>query len=159
MKTIRSIIFCLGVATICTACSTAPYDKRSSTTDRVVDSAARYGSIAAATTAGAVGAYSLNQSPVEAAAGGIAAGGLMYAFNKFGDGQKQSAYDSGIADGANAVRAQVLNDVWLRDAVFGNGKTGGEAKQLTQKRRVYVPTRTVNGVVMQGAYQEVDFYP
>jgi len=156
----KNIIAVLAVLTL-VGCSNAKYTMRDSTTTRVTDAGARYGSILAAGAAGAYGGYLVNKSPAAAVAGGVGAAGLMYAFNKFGDGRKQAAYDSGVEDGANAVRAQILNDVWVRDAVYGDGKSTGASKKGSPpfKRRVYVPTRTVNGVLMQGGYQEVDYYP
>lgn len=157
MKKIIIASLCIALA----GCSNAKYSMRDSTTTRVTDAGMRYGSILAAGAAGAYGGYVVGgKSPVAAVAGGVGAAGLMYAFNKFTDGKRQSAYDAGVEDGANAVRAQILNDVWTRDAVYGNGKTQANKKAAPPfKRRVYVPSRTVNGVLLQGGYQEVDYYP
>ena len=163
MKQIQKFTLLTTLLALLSACSTAKYDVNSSVTSKVLDSGIRYGGIAAAAAGGAAGGYALgNKSPAAAVAGGLATGGLMYAFNKYMDGRKQGAYDVGVDDGAKACRAQMLSDVWTRDAVYGNGKTGGGSSagsRIPNVRRVYVPTRTVNGVIMQGGYQEVNYYP
>ena len=142
------------------ACSTAPYNAADSATTRFGDSTMRYGSVAAAAAGAGYAGYEIGgKNAGVGVASGIAGGGLMWLFNKFFDNKQLSAYNAGIADGGKAVRAEILNDIWKRDAVYGNGKTSGtnNAKAPTI-RQVYVPTREANGVVLQGGYQEVETY-
>lgn len=141
-----------------TACSTAPWARRQSTTSKVFEAGARYGSIAAAGAAGYYGGKGLGLDDGASAAVGVGTGAVMYAFNKFGDKGKQQAYDAGINDGAAATRAEVLKNAWTREAVYGIKPDGAE-DSLPRTRRVHVPSRTVNGVLMQGGYQEVQYYP
>jgi outer membrane lipoprotein SlyB len=138
-------------------CSTAPYDRSATDTSRVEDSAMRYGSIAALAAGGAAAGYQLgNKNVGTAIGGGLLGGGLAYAFNKFMDGKRQSAYDAGIDDGAKALAAQILKDKWTREAVYGVGKEDERKEPVI--RQVYVPTRDVNGVVLDGGYQQVQYY-
>lgn len=140
------------------ACSTTPWSRRQSTTSKVFEAGARYTSIAAAGAAGYYGGKGLGLDDGASAAIGVGTGATMYAFNKFSDSGKQQAYDSGVADGASATRAEILKNAWTREAVYGI-KPEGSSPSLPKTRRVYVPTRTVNGVKLQGGYQEVQYYP
>jgi hypothetical protein len=154
----KAILSIAAVSLLLPACSTSPWAQRQSTTSKVFEAGARYSSIAAAGAAGYYGGKGLGLDDGGAAAVGVGAGAAMYAFNKFSDKGKQQAYDAGIADGAAATRAEILKNNWTREAVYGI-KSDGSAPSLPKTRRVYVPTRDVNGVLMQGGYQEVQYYP
>lgn len=151
-------LLAVSLSLLVPACSTAPWAKRQSTTTKVFEAGTRYASIAAAGAAGYYGGKGLGLDDGGAAVVGVGAGAAMYAFNKFSDKGKQQAYDAGIADGASATRAEILKNNWTREAVYGI-KPEGSSPSLPKTRRVYVPSRTVNGVIMQGGYQEVQYYP
>lgn len=140
-------------------CSTTPWSKRQSTTTKLFEAGARYGSIAAASAGGYYGGQGLGLDPAASAGLGVLAGAGMYAFNVYGDKGKQQAYDAGLADGANEARAEIVRAKWTREAVYGVAPEGQSGRRLPKTRRVYVPTRDVNGVLMQGGYQEVEYYP
>lgn len=140
-------------------CSTTPWSKRQSTTTKLFEGGVRYGSIAAGGAAGYLAGQGLGLDPAASAGLGVLAGAGMYAFNVYGDKGKQQAYDSGLADGANEARAEIVRAKWTREAVYGMPPEGQAHQQLPKTRRVYVPTRDVNGVLMQGGYQEVQYYP
>lgn len=151
-------LLALSLSLFGTACSTTPWSRRQSTTTKVFEAGTRYASIAAAGAGGYYGGKAIGLDDGGAAAVGVGAGAAMYAFNKFTDKGKQQAYDSGIADGASATRAEILKNNWTREAVYGIS-SDSTTPALPKTRRVYVPSRTVNGVIMQGGYQEVQYYP
>ena len=157
-RTQTTCLLVILASLLTTACSTAPWARRQSTTSKVFEAGSRYASIAAAGAAGYYGGKGLGLDDGGAAEVGVGAGAAMYAFNKFSDKGKQQAYDAGIADGASATRAEILKNNWTREAVYGI-KPEGATPALPKTRRVYVPSRTVNGVIMQGGYQEVEYYP
>jgi len=140
-------------------CATSPWSRRQSTTSKLFEAGTRYGSIAAASAAGYYGGRGLGLDQGASAGLGVLAGAGMYAFNVYGDKGKQQAYDAGLADGANEARAEIVRAKWTREAVYGLPPEGQETAKLPKTRRVYVPTRDVNGVLMQGGYQEVEYYP
>lgn len=142
-----------------TGCSNSPWSKRQSTTSKLFEAGTRYGSIAAASAAGYYGGQGLGLDPAASAGLGVLAGAGMYAFNVYGDKGKQQAYDAGLADGANEARAEIVRAKWTREAVYGLPPEGQSTRRLPKTRRVYVPTRDVNGVLMQGGYQEVEYFP
>lgn len=123
-----------------------------------MDAAARYGSVAAAGTGGYFAAKGMGLSTPASAAVAAGTGVVMYGFNVFNDKGKQNAYDQGVTAGANATRASILKKAWEREAIYGLPPEGSP-KKVPITRNVYVPTRTVNGVIMQGGYQEVQYYP
>lgn len=151
-----NVLLVLAIAV--SGCASSPWSRRQSNTTKVFEAGARYASIAAAGAAGYYGGKSLGLGDGGAAAAGLGAGTLMYAFNKFGDKGKQQAYDAGIADGSSAARAEILRNDWTREAVYGI-KPESDLPSLPKTRRVYVPSRSVNGVNLQGGYQEVQYYP
>lgn len=115
--------------------------------------------MAAAGGAGFLAGQGLGLDPAASAGLGVLAGAGMYAFNVYGDKGKQQAYDSGLADGANEARAEIVRAKWTREAVYGLPPEGQAHQKVPKTRRVYAPTRDVNGVLMQGGYQEVQYYP
>ncbi len=155
---LKPILLLSVVCIFTSACSSSPWSRRQSTTSKVFEAGARYTSIAAAGAAGYYGGKGLGLDDGSSAAIGVGTGAVMYAFNKFNDSGKQQAYDAGIADGASATRAEILKNAWVREAIYGI-KPEDSQPSLPKTRRVYVPTRTVNGVTLQGGYQEVQYYP
>lgn len=58
-------------------------------------------------------------------------------------------------DKMKTARADVLKEIWERQAVMGLPPEG-QPKYTKKTRRVYVPSREINGVVYPGGYQTVE---
>lgn len=153
---------------IITGCSTAPYDKRASTSQKMGDAAVRYGTVGALGAGGYAAGDLLGNSPVAGAAGAVAGVGAGLLATGAMERRTRRAYEAGVLDGEEAARAEIANDIWKRQAIYGGpGPTGAEAleegmtgvdraeKRPGRYRRVYVPSRTINGVVYPGGYQTV----
>ena len=147
------MVFCLS------ACSTPPYEQRESGEAIAAENIARYGSIAG----GGAGGYFIGQhiggNTASGVAGAVGGTGLMYALNKGLDALRGSSYKNGKLDGAAEARAELLNNMWQKEAVMGvKDSDNKEDRNIT--RRVYVPERVIDGVKYAGGYQSVQVaYP
>jgi hypothetical protein len=157
MKTFFKCIALMVTPALIASCASnvAPYDLNRSATSRMGDEALRYGSIAGAGTGG----YFLGQSVLGGTAGGAlgAAGGvgLAYAANKYVDKKRMDAFNAGREVGAEEAREELLNDKWQREAIYGLPPDGKGSARAASMRNVYVPSRTENGVTLQGGEQQV----
>ncbi|MES2307528.1 MAG: hypothetical protein V4507_01600 [Verrucomicrobiota bacterium] len=138
------------------ACSTAPYQKNESMTRQATDGAVRYGSIAGGGAAGYFAGKQIGGSTEAGIAGAVVGTGLTYGVNKFYDKKQDDAYEAGKNIGADEARAEILNEKWKREAVYGV-KDSSESPTPSY-RTVYVPSRTVDGVKQNGQYQTVKVY-
>lgn len=134
-------------------CQTPDYASRDSATEVAVDNTVRYGSIAAAGTGGYFLGQELGGNTQSGVVGAVGAAGIAWGINKLFDWNRGKAYRAGVEDGSAKARAEILNNIWEREAVYGLSEPGTDRKAMT--RRVYVPERSVNGVRMAGGYQEV----
>jgi hypothetical protein len=144
----------ITVSILLCACSTPPYARQDGPTAQLSDNAVRYGSIAGLGGAGYLAGRGLggNQTAgaVGAATGVVAGIGL----NKFFDSKRRSAYQTGYDEGEDAARAEIVNEKWRREAIYGLQEEGGNPPPPIY-REVYVPSHEINGVKMQGEYQSV----
>jgi hypothetical protein len=155
---IQILTLALVVTSMLTGCTTPNYAKRDSTSQRISDSTIKYGSIAAASGLAYAATSKTTDSKGAAVGAGVIAGGLMYSFNNYGEKKAARAYDNGVEDGANSVRAEILNEKWRREAVLGVKDEQVGSMRNPDIRRVYVPSREINGVKYDGNYQSVPIY-
>jgi hypothetical protein len=148
------LIFVLAIG----GCANKPYTNRLSRGDLALDAAARYGTIAAAGGAGYYIGDQLGGGAVGGGMGAVAGLALGYGLMKFSDGQRDEAYAFGVEDGAALARAEHLNEKWRREAIYGMPPDGQGGGGNPTYRQVYVPSRTINNVKMQGTYQTVPVY-
>ena len=159
----------LGVTLLLTGCAEPqPYDLGRSRTAMFGDNTIRYGSMAAGGGAGYLLGDTLSGGDPFITGTSTAAGvGLMYAANKYSDKKRMDAFNAGRVAGAQEAREELLVEKWRREAIYGlppddmaynsiypyrQPYGGGTAPTV---RNVYAPTRTINGVTMQGGYQQV----
>lgn len=141
------------------ACQSNDGVYRDGPTARMSENAIRYGSIAAA---GAGAGYATNvatgstAATVAASAGGA---GFMWGIHKFLDFRRKRSYQNGYEDGAAAARAEYVQEVWQREAVEGRTAANGHSPFEFVTRRVFVPSRTMNGVTYPAGYQVVQVIP
>lgn len=150
----------LSITLSLTACTVPNYSKRDRPSARIADVASKYGSTAVAGAAGYYAADKATGNKSTAAGVGILSGGLMWMFNNRGEKKAEKAYDTGVVDGANSVRAEILNEKWRREATLGvkdEEIAQGPYQGNTRFRRVYVPSREINGVKYDGGYQAVPY--
>lgn len=150
-----------GVSLMCISCAStnAPYDSDNSSSAQLGNAAFRYGTIGGAGTAG----YFLGNElggPMGGAAGAAVGAGGMYAVHKVYDKKQMDAYNKGREAGAQEARGEIVNEMWQREAVYGlppeeDGMSRMSSKRTPMVRNVYVPSRTVQGVKMQGGNQQV----
>jgi hypothetical protein len=140
-----------------TACSSAPYRQNESMTRQATDGAIRYGSIAGGGVAGFFAGKEIGGSTEAGIAGAALGSGLAYGINKFYDKKREDAFEYGKRIGTDNARAEILNDKWKREAVYGL-KDSSESKSTPTYRTVYIPSRTVDGVKQNGQYQTVKVY-
>jgi hypothetical protein len=148
----RSIIFIVSLALV--GCQTPDYAQRDSTTQIAADNVIRYGSIGGAGVGGYFAGREIGGNVESGVMGATAGAGLAYGLNKMIDWFRGRAYKNGKLDGAAEARAEILKDMWEREAVYGI--SDDKKKREVRTRRVYVPERTVNGVVLAGGYQTVE---
>jgi hypothetical protein len=144
----------LIIALALAGCQTPEYAKRESQTELVAENVLRYGSIGGAGVGGYFAGKQIGKSPAWGAVGAGAGVAGSFGFWKIVDWFRGGAYKAGKEAGTEAARAEILNEKWKREAVYGL-KPEGEPAGATLTRRVYVPSRTVNGVIYPGGYQSV----
>ncbi len=154
MKNIQRIL--TGVCLALTACSTPQYSQRDSLTTQMGDNTVRYGSIAALGAGGYFTGKELGGSDTTGAVGAVTGVAAGYGIQKLGDSQKQRAYRTGQEDGANAARAEQLEEQWKREAIYNAPPLNQAASASTKIRQIYVPSYTSNGITYPGEYQYVE---
>jgi len=147
----------IGVLLLLAGCgSQQPYDVNTSNTQVIGNDLVRYGAIGAGGAAGYyIGDKLGNGNPLISGLGAATGAGLVYALEKFDDKGKLDAYNVGLQQGAAEARQELLNDKWKREAVYGLPPDDASGYGAPVVRNVYVPTRVINGVVMQGGYEQV----
>ncbi len=152
----QGAFFLLGLLlALLSACSTPNYSSRDGPTDQLADNAVRYGSIASLGGAGFFAGKEIGGNNTSGAVGAATGVALGYGANKFFDGKRRSAYQNGYQDGEDAARAQTINEKWQREAIYGI-KEEPNTPPLPMYREVYVPSREIDGVKLQGEYQTVE---
>jgi len=136
------------------ACSNAPYRENESMTRQATDGAVRYGSIAGGGAAGFYAGKEIGGSTEAGIAGAAIGTGLAYGVNKFYDKKREEAFEKGKKIGADEARAEILNEKWKREAVYGLKENNSNTSNPTY-RTVYIPSRTIEGVKQNGQYQTV----
>jgi len=153
----RHLLLIFLSVVLITGCTTPPqYSQRDSSTTRAVDNTIRYGSIAGVGAGAGYGVTKLTGDPTVGVLSGVVAAGATYGGFKFMDKKQQSAYNAGYTDGESAASASLLQQNWEREAVYGIKSQN--SKGNPSYRTVYVPKKTVNGVVYDGRYQTVPTY-
>lgn len=163
MKTKPNIQFNIALLTLISVslqmvgCSNPVYTERDGPTAHTVDNVIRYGSIGAAGTGAYFATKAATGSTAAGAAAGVGGAGLMYGLHRFLDFKRRTAYRNGYEDGASQARADLVHETWQREAVCGGSTcaNNGAAAPQGMTRRVYVPSRKINGVQYPGGYQTV----
>ncbi|MDD2708032.1 MAG: hypothetical protein PHV34_08485 [Verrucomicrobiae bacterium] len=149
-----------GVAFLFSSCAQSSKTAASDhPTRQLVDNAVRYGAIGTAGTAGFFAGKELGGDNAAGAVGAAVGAGGLYALEKFTDRKQRDEYERGIAAGAAQARAEQLEERWTREARYGLPPDGASAPPQFKYRRVYVPSRVINGVKMEGQYQTVVVSP
>ena len=158
MKTNRlnkiALIILLLISNFFIACSNAPYRENESMTRQATDGVVRYGSIAGGGTAGYFAGKEIGGSTEAGIAGAAIGTGLAYGVNKFYDKKREDAFEKGKKIGADDARAEILNEKWKREAVYGLKENSSKNTNPTY-RTIYIPSRTNDGVKQNGQYQTV----
>lgn len=132
-----------------------PWVRRQGPSERIGNSMARAGAVAAAGAGGYAAGKSVGGQAGAAVGAGVGVAGAM-AMNGFHKRKMRDAYEAGLEDGTDAARAEILDDKWKREAVYGCPDQGDpKAAASPRYRNVYVPSRTVNGVEYPGGNQTV----
>lgn len=137
------------------ACSTAPYQQNQSMTRQATEGVVRYGSIGAVGTAGYFAGKEIGGSTEAGIAGAVIGSGLTYGLHKFNDKKRSDAFEYGKQVGADEARAEILNEKWKREAVYGLSEDSNSSKNPTYRTR-YIPSRSVNGLQQSGQYQTIE---
>lgn len=165
LKTLRA--GSLALALSISGCATKPYEKQYGPTAQAGNAIVRYGTVlGAAGAGGGIGYLASDGDPLVTGLGAGAGAAAGIGLNAFQDKKRGEAYTQGIKDGEAQGRSQALREVWQAQAVDGPaGPTGprssttGAGSGSPTMRRVYVPSRVVNGVTYPGGYQSVQVAP
>ncbi|MFH1066578.1 MAG: hypothetical protein V1746_01555 [bacterium] len=158
---IKVLALMLGLPLVWMSCSSTPppYESNNTATAQMGNSAFRYGTIGGA---GAAGYFLGNElgGPVGGGIGAAAGAGGMYAVHKVYDKKQMDAFNKGREAGIQEARGEIVNEMWQREAVYGlppedEGMSRMSSKRAPIVRNVHVPSRTVQGVKMQGGNQQV----
>jgi hypothetical protein len=164
-KTRAAAVLALGLAFM--GCAAKPYEKQYGTTAQAGNALVRYGTIAGLGAAGGtIGYMASDGDPLVTGLGAAAGTAAGVGVTMFNDKKKMEAYNQGVRDGEAQGRAEAMKEVWRSQAVDGPaGPTGprsghsGAGNGTPTMRRVYVPSREVNGVKYPGGYQSVPVAP
>jgi len=135
-----------------------PVDRDSSSRS-FADKTVRYGSIAAVSAGGGYATKVATGSTAAAIAVGVGGGGLTYGLHRFLDQRRRHAYENGRDDGAAEARAELVQGIWQKEAVEGGRGEEHVGCHAFLTRRVFVPSRTINGVTYPAGYQVVQVMP
>lgn len=156
MKTKSLCLVLIGAVALISCQSPSYVDPKRSRTAMFGDNLFRYGSMAAGGAGGYFVGDSLSGGNKMIGGLGAAAGvGLTYALHKVYDKKQQESYDYGVIVGKEQGREELVNDMWLREAVYGLPSEGEEGGNATMVRNIYVPSRTINNVRYNSGYQQV----
>ena len=161
----RHCIFLLPLAMAVVSCSTPARDIGYSQTEQVGNNLARYGVPGALGAGGGAVGYALSDGNPLVTAGGAAVGvGAGVLNNVYHDGKEEHAYQQGLVTGGQMKDVENFQNLWEQRAVENEpvftGANGPRAAagQGSTKRKVYVPSRTINGVTYPASYQILDVY-